>query len=410
MNHKDFIGAWFTGFVFFLALLPMAARPAHAQTETVLYNFCSRPDCNDGLHPYSSLTSDGAGNLYGTTNGANIDEGGNVFELSPNSRGGWNETVLYNFCSEGGGDCTDGANPSSRVIFDSAGNLYGTTAFGGARRSGVVFELSPVGESWKETVLYDFCSQGDCADGASPESGLIFDRAGNLYGTTVFGGTTGTGTVFELSPSAGNWTEQVIYEGGYVAGLAMNAAGKIFGAGVYSVFELSPNGNGGWNPTVIHTFSGAPKDGSAAFGTPVLDRAGNLYGTTVYGGAKNYGTVYKLTPGRKGKTTGTWTEKILHSFQGGKHDGSNPDAGIVFDAAGNIYGTTTSGPGFAGTVYELVAAVGKSSYKDKVLWIFNYTDGFSPYDSLILDNAGNLFGTAFSGGDYGGGVVFEVTP
>ncbi len=230
------------------------------------------------------------------------------------------------------------------------------------------------------------------------------DSAGNLYGRTYEAGG-GSGTIFELSKSGGGWTKQVIYNDapGY-AGLTMDTAGNIFGVPTDVVFELSPNGHGGWNPTVIHTFSGGSTDGLVAEGTPVLDHAGNLYGTTLGGGSKNNGTVYELSRGTNG-----WSEKILHSFQGGSNDGSEPFAGIVFDAAGNIYGTTeVGGNPLAGTVYELVAPVGTGGYKEKVLWKFDTTDGYEPVDSLILDSAGNLYGTTPEGGSNGYGVVFKV--
>jgi uncharacterized repeat protein (TIGR03803 family) len=287
---------------------------------------------------------------------------------------------------------------------------------GGAYGYGVVFELSPVGASWTETVLYNFCSQADCADGEYPVNTLIMDPAGNLYGVTNQGGSTGAGTVFELSPAGGNWTEQVLYSPGSTtgyginAGLTMDAAGNIFGATWSTVFELSPNGKGAWNPTVIHIFDGGAKDGMGAAGTPVLDKDGNLYGTTIYGATKNLGTVYKLSPVTKGKKKGTWTVKILHSFKGGLKDGYYPVAGIVFDAAGDIYGTTEYGGKYSdGAVFELVAN-GKGSYKEKVLWSFNGTDGGYPYDSPILDSSGNLYGTTYDGGSHGAGVVYEVTP
>jgi uncharacterized repeat protein (TIGR03803 family) len=179
------------------------------------------------------------------------------------------------------------------VIFDSAGNLYGTAYNGGANEYGVVFELIPVGGSWTETVLYNFGSYP--GDAGNPVNGLIMDTAGNLYGATYSGGD-GNGTVFELGPYGGGWTEQ-----GHLrlrllptwAGLTMDAAENIFGKTYSTVFELSPNGEGGWNPTVIHTFTGSPihtftgspKDAYGAFGTPVLDKAGNLYGTTEGDGA-----------------------------------------------------------------------------------------------------------------------------
>jgi uncharacterized repeat protein (TIGR03803 family) len=215
-----------------------------------------------------------------------------------------------------------------------------------------------------------------------------------------------------MSPSTDGWTEQVIYAvetSG--AGLAMDAAGNIFGATYSTVFELSPNGTGGWNPTTIHTFTGYPNDGYDAQSTPVLDSAGNLYGTTVEGGATNGGTVYKLRPGKQGE----WTEEILHSFGIGAKGPNGPE-GVVLDAVGNIYGTSLFGGEHDwGTVFELAAPVGKSRYAEKVIWNFTGTDGLGPYASLILDSAGNLYGATYKGGStygdqYGYGVVFEVTP
>lgn len=292
------------------------------------------------------------------------------------------------------------------MLLDSEGNLYGTTYGGGAYGYGVVFELSPEGTSWTETVLYSFTGG---TDDANPLNGLIMDSAGNLYGRTYVS-SGGNGTIFALSRSNGEWTKQVIYDGvpGY-AGLTMDASGNIFGVAsncstVDIAFELSPNGNGGWNPTVIHTFSGGPKDGLSAEGTPVLDHAGNLYGTTLGGGSKNNGTVYELSRGANG-----WKEKILHSFEGGSKDGGDSFAGIVFDAAGNIYGTAEfGGNSLTGTVYELLAPVGKGGCQEKILWKFDTTDGYEPVDSLIVDSAGNLYGTTPGGGSNGYGTVFKM--
>ncbi|MGA7558182.1 MAG: choice-of-anchor tandem repeat GloVer-containing protein [Terriglobales bacterium] len=386
-------------------LVLMAVRPAQAQPETVLYSFCSQPNCSDGAYPQSSLIFDAAGNLYGTTNSGGLWGYGTVFELSPNGNGGWNETVLYSFT---GG--ADGANPTySSVMFDSVGNLYGTGYGGGANGYGVVFELSPAGASWTETVLYSFANT---PDGANPVNGLIMDPAGNLYGKT-FNGGQGNGVVFQLSPSGfgADWTEQVIYvpeTQASNAGLTMDAAGNIFGTTYSTVFEMSPNGDGGWNPNVIHTFCSG-KDGCDAEGTLALDQAGNLYGTTVNGGL-TWGTVYKLSPGEHG-----WTEKLIHEFfaNGG---GVWPFAGIALDTAGNIYGTAVGQWPGGGFIYELTPIVGTSKYTPHELWKFNGWDGSCYFGNVLLASGGVLYGTTPNGGSTfwhpphfpGYGVVFEL--
>lgn len=385
------------------ALLLISVRPVQGQTETVLYNFCSQANCSDGGDPVAGLTSDGAGNFYGTTPAGGVRSGtvaGNVYELSPDSSGGWNETVLYTFT---GG--ADGDSPSGPVIFDSLGNLYGATV-GGANGYGVVFELSVVGGSWTETVLY---SPTKREAGVHPQTGLIMDGAGNFYGATLH-------YVFELSLSGGVWAARNIYPVGIqdsiAAGLTMDLAGNIFGNSEYKVFEISPNGTGGWRGKILHKFAGYPIDGLFAQGTPMLDAAGNIYGTTSGGGNLGEGTVYEISA----KKSGTRTYQILHSFQGGD-DGFLPVSGLAIDAGGNLYGTTSGGGvGKAGTVYRL-APTGGGNYQEQTIWSFDRTDGNSPYGAPILDSAGNIYGTTWAGGAVaygcagsGCGVVFEVTP
>ena len=277
------------------------------------------------------------------------------------------EKVVYSF----GANPTDGAGPNDGLLFDSAGNLYGTTQAGGAARAGGVFELSPqLGGNWQETILYSFCSLPDCEDGAEPRAGLISDDAGNIYGTTVGGGAFsggtcgggGCGTVFELSPpgnSGGAWTETVIWnfkgnlnnDGGQpYSRLAWDGAGSIYGTtidggseGSYgTVFKLSLQAGGGWSEAVLYAFcpTGRPcPDGVSPFAGVTFDKAGNLYGTAEAGGFRGqWGTVYELSPSPEGN----WTEVMLHQFM--PQTGGNPFSQVSVDQQGNLYGIVSDGP------------------------------------------------------------------
>lgn len=311
--------------------------------EKVLYSFCAATHCADGAGPYDGLIMDSSGNLYGTTNFGG--SGGTVFQLTPGPHGGWTEKVLQNFGSFAG------------LIFDAAGNLYGTTEYGGAGGYGTVFQLTPGADgNWTATVLHSF--QDDGEDGIWPADSLVFDPAGNLYGTTIDGGSSRAGVIFQLAPGASGWTEQILHSfdftsGAYpVAGLIIDASGNLYGTttqgGAYNygaVFELSPSGGESWTETVLHSFWFPPKD---PWGGLISDAAGNLYGTTATGGTDNYGTVFRLSKGTDGK----WTSEVLHSFTGA--GGSYPNASLIFDAAGNLYGTTYSGGAKGGgTVFEV---------------------------------------------------------
>jgi uncharacterized repeat protein (TIGR03803 family) len=380
---------------FILLLLPiLIVCSAQAQTETVLYDFAGG---NDGGVPRSNLIADSAGNLYGTTQYGGLGYG-TVFELSPNGHGGWKESVLYSFT---GG--ADGEYPLSSLLLDATGNLYGTTIDGGANFWGSVFELTRSGAGWNEMVLYNFCSQPSCSDGANPLSGLVRDAAGNLYGMT--NNTSFPSVVYQLSPSTGGWIEKPIYsvDTNNDPGLTIDAAGNLFGTSGSTVFRLTPTTNGGWVHQVLHTFTGYPKDGGIPEGSPALDKYGNVYGATYEGGAQNYGIVFKLVRGRKG-----WTEHILYSFSGA--DGQYPYSGVVLDSAGNLFGTTSQGGSSgSGTVYSLIQS-SSGSYLEKVLVNFDQTNGGFPTDSLIRDSTHRLYGTTQSGGSSGAGVVFRVSP
>jgi len=407
-----------------LGVALFAAIPCAAQQETVLY---SLGNGTDGALPLAGLIFDGAGKLYGTASIGGSNGLGAVFELSPQQGGGYTGTVLHSF-----GSGTDGQVPYAvSLIFDSAGNLYGTTQFGGTYNAGTVFELSPNGQgSWTEKVLYIFGN--GTYDGQNPFTGLIFDADGNLYGTTYDGGLYTYGTAFELSPAeGGSWTETVLFSFGNGMGigryprsqLIFDAAGNLYGVckfgGLYgygTAFELSPNGQGGWTGTTLHTFNDNGSDGYQPLGALILDAAGNLYGTTSAGGiycssSGGCGTVFELSP----TGGGTWTETVLHSFGNGT-DGQFPLGALIFDASGDLYGTTSAGGvNNFGTVFKMSPQTG-GGYAETVLHAFGGSgDGTDPWSNLIFDHAGNLYGTTRTGGIYcsgagGCGTVFELAP
>jgi len=403
------------------AALLVASISAMAQQESVLYSF--NPTIKQGVNPQSNVTFDSAGNLYGTTYSGGVYSCfglpgycGTVFELSPTGDGGWTEKTLHNF-----GRDNDGSNPSAGVIFDSAGNLYGTTSMGGAYGYGIVFELSPTESGgWAERVLHHFNYNG--ADGMYPYAGLIFDAEGNLYGTTGNGGTFDAGTVFELSPADdGTWTETILHsfvENGREgvspwSSLIADSSGNFYsttsGGGVYgfgTVFEFSKTADGSWTVTTLHNFNYNGEDAVQPYTGLAFDQHGNLYGATTGGGVYNYGAVYELSPA----ANGNWTEKILHSFENNGKDGTRPTAGATLDALGNVYGTTSSGGAYAeGTVYELSGG----DWTETILYSFKGLDGDQPEGTVTLDSAGNIYGTTNFGGPYGKfgfGTVFEIKP
>jgi uncharacterized repeat protein (TIGR03803 family) len=400
-------------------ILLMAGTLAAGQ-ESVIYSFTGGTiGSSDGRNPYGDLIFDSSGNLYGTASSGGVG-GGVVFELSPVAGGGWSQKILYSFIENG----KDGTVPLAGLLFDSAGNLYGTTEMGGAYNYGTVFELRPSsGGTWKEGVLHSFNNNGK--DGIYPRSGLTLDASGNLCGGTPMGGTHNGGTVFELTrKSNAAWAEKVlgnfpnpqnIYSSGpYNARLIFDSAGNLYGTtqagGVHSygsVFELSPAAGGAWTPKVLHRFDYNGTDGISPEAGVVFDSAGNLYGTTDSGGPGNgFGTVFELSPA----TGGRWTEKVLFTFAPWEA-GTFPAGSPILDSAGNLYGTTYSGGGYnGGTVFELTPSAG-GNWTWNLLYSFgNGTDGTAPWASLVFDSHGNLYGTTLDGGADGSGTVFEITP
>lgn len=386
-----------------LATLTIAAHTAQAQTEQVLWNFQGTPD---GENPYGGVAFNN-GNIFGTTYNGGLYGFGSVYELTPTGTGTYNESVIYSFC-ESSPSCPDGQNPVfGDVIFDSKGNLYGTTYLGGSNGDGVVFELTPptTGTTWTETVLWNFANTPDAAN---PVNGLIWDSEGNFYGTAYNGGAGGYGAVFELSPNgSGGWTEQVAASiNGLYGGLSIDSSGNIYGTEAASVVKLEPNGSGGFNPVTIYSFNSADAttEGEEPNGTPIVDSSGNVYGTTTKGGTHSDGAVYKLT---YNSTKSTYTEKLLYSFGS---NGTVPYAGVVADPSGNLYGTTTSGgKNEAGIVYELVYNSKNGTYAEKNLQTFIGENGAVPYAGLVY-NGGYVYGTTYAGGSDGEGTVFVVNP
>lgn len=379
------------------------------QQYRVIYNFGAVP--HDGGAPAGGVIIDDSGRIFGTTQAGGTNGNGTVFELDSSPQG-WTESVIYSFCS-GGYPCADGEDPHSSLVMDSAGNLFGTADGGygkGCRGDGgIVFELSPPpfqGGQWIETTIWSFSHPGGCI----PTRELTMDAGGNLYGTTAAGGAYSQGVVFELSPSDGGWSETVLY----------------------SFCPTRPICPDGRLPVVGVIFDGD----------------GNLYGTAGGGGINNGGLVFKLAP--PVSPGGSWTETVLHAFTQNR-PGVNPQAEVIFDDKGNLYGTVSFS---GGGVFQLLPDNGKwrerwiqpggleaanvvflhgalytttnvgGAYGDgslfqvrnqqaTVLYNFcsqpNCTDGENPLGDIAV-SGGGLYGTAARGSEYGGGVIFEFTP
>jgi uncharacterized repeat protein (TIGR03803 family) len=386
-----------------LAILLPASPSGAASKYKILHAFGKG---KDGGGIFAGVTFDGGGNLYGTTWGGGAYGEGTVFELTSGSSGKWSERILHSFC-QGGYHCVDGSLPASTPAFDPAGNFYGTSniasfelspdqeagtgwsfsviyenagsssftidgagnlygagnAFG---QGGSVWELTPGSSGWGLKELHIFCSWHHCDDGMGAPAPPVFDAAGNLYGTTKEGGVHNAGVAFELEYTAGAWKEYVLHSfpafqgDGYTiyAGVVLDAKGNVYGTTFQggmgnnngTVFELSQQKDGRWKETILYDFNNADQDGGSPRGGLVLDKAGNLYGTTTAGGDPSClcGVVFKMMPGSNGK----WKYKVLHRFTG--KDGYDPEAGVVLDDKGNLYGTTSEGgPGGYGVVYEI---------------------------------------------------------
>jgi uncharacterized repeat protein (TIGR03803 family) len=409
------------GMLLTLALLGCTAAISQAQLTTI-YSFSGSPG---GASPVDKLLFDRVGNLYGTTEWGGAYGWGSIFELSPNGDGTWAETTLYSFCATNNGhSCNDGSQPLAALIFDSAGNLYGTTSSGSdfycgdnSEGCGTAFELSPPGmsgDAWTYSVIYYFCSNNEphCPDGAEPSGKVTFDTSGNLYGTTPLGGENGRGVVFELSQGLGGWTESVIYsfcsqgnppacpDGSKpAAGVAFDKEGNLYGTtsaggspkypGSGVVYKLTP-GQSGWTEQILYAFLNGAKGGTL-LGEVNFNSAGNIYSTAESGGADAQGVVFRLTP--KGLQEISFQHNVT---------GAAPTAGVLIDPRnGDVYGTTSGDDAYFGSVYRVRGG------KMTVLGEFNVGD--NPMGALVTDGH-HLYGTTKAGGDFNMGSVFEVGP
>jgi len=382
-------------------------------SEKVIYTFAGD---SDGEYADTELVRDASGNLYGTTVQGGIGAG-TVFQITPSGV----HTVLYQFT---GG--TDGGEPYKGVTLDAQGNLYGTAVIGGLYSGacadtscGVIYKLTNSGGVWTQSVVYSFRG---LSDGYGPGSPVVFDRQGNMYGVAPTGGAGGAGVIFQLTPDGqGGWKFHIVHSftggndgnGGSAGRLLVDSSGSIFGVataggkyGAGTAFEVSPTSEG-WKFTLLYAFKGSPDAGFPYSGL-ILGPNGGLYGTTYYDGANDLGSVFELA-----NVNGIWRERTLYNFKGGS-DGASPISTLIADKAGNLYGTTSEGgsePCSCGTIFKMSRS-GSGTWTETVMYSFaNSPDGAFAYNGLVGDGAGNFWGTTVAGGDSDGdGAVYQFTP
>ena len=405
--------------LFVVALFLVLTMQAFAADDiTVLHTFTGG---NDGSYPDGNVVADAAGNLYGTTQIGGLYSAGTIFKLVPASDGTWEFSVLYAFT---GGE--DGGNPLGSLVFDAAGNAYSTASSGGTNGLGVVFELIPPadptqGKEWTEKVLYSF--QGG-SDGAVPFGNVVFDTTGDLYGTTSIGGMThigcppvkGCGTIYELAPThSGPWKERIIHrfrdaftEGATPrAGLVFDANGNLYGTtyqggnndvcggdGCGTVFELTPGAGESWKFQNLIDFN--VTDGALPMGGVTVSPDGSLIGSTSFGGTENDGTIFVFK-----QESGVWKFATIYNFD--IFDGLQPAGNLAVDKDGNIYGATyEGGVNDWGTIFRLARAPGANEWTENLLYNFVVSGthfGANPLGGVMLDSSGNLYLTANQGGN-----------
>ena len=421
MRSEKLLSTWTRQLAILSILLALTPAVWAGSKYKVLYSFKGG---DDGIDPHGNLVFDTAGNLYGTTaqgGGTSACHGqyvgcGVVFQLEPQSSGDWKENVLYSFSN----GSTGGVGLEGNLVLDAAGNVYGTAYWGGSDFEGTVFELTPGSGGWTEKDIYAFCPSG-CDDGGSPASGVIFDDAGNLFGTGTAGGTDGGGgVIFKLVPDNGSWTESVLYSfcpyyscangGWFPWGLTRTANGDLYSATTYggnyfwpcipgdgcgAVFKFNPKS---LDYVTLHRFDG--RDGAFPNSGVVLDDQGNVYGTTASDGAFGCGTVFELSPQAKGG----WTYDVRYNPRATSSVGS-----LAIDSAGNLY-VASSGACQNQTGGEIFKLTHSTNRHWQYTVIHTFGTGILPSSGLIFDKQGNLYGTAATGGANGYGFVFEITP
>lgn len=415
-----------------LTLLPAAASAAKVKS---IHSFCGQSNCVDGSQSWAPPVTDGAGNWYGTTALGGTKNSGVIYRMSLNA-GHWHYTRLYSFCVDK--KCTDGAGAHGRLIIDTKGNLYGVATKGGAADMGAIFELMPAGDAWTYKKLHDFCVKSGCPDGSSPTSltlayqgqasGSPYDGKSPLFGATTVGGASNGGVVFKLTLSKGKWSEKVIHDfcsaesctDGLApyTGVMIDGSGNLFGAvlsgGAYgggAIYELIPHGQD-YNHVVLHSFCADKStcvDGVSPIAVPVMDAAGNLFGTTFSGGEGlgHLGTVWKIVPnGVHSKFT------KLHDFcnESACTDGSNPWSSLVIDADGHLIGTTYFGGDMnTGTIYRLAGTTLKAFTK-MVSFGSAEAPGGAPLGGLTPETSTTYLGTTALAGANAGGDFYRFTP
>jgi len=401
----------------------VAATTTQAQTVTLLHDFTNGAD---GYYPTTGLAVNRAGNLYGTAGPAA------VFRMSHRGSG-WIFTPIYSFTN-----VPDGWF-GNQLTVAADGSLYGSTQYGGIldcedeTGCGTVVHVMPPPTvcktaicPWSEEVLYRF---NGYPDGSAPSGNVVLDQAGNVYGVTTYGGTSDAGVIYELTPSGGGWTRNIIYNfqvledgGAPFSGLTIDDAGNLYGTttaggdascypsrnGCGTVYELARSGSG-WTYNVLYAFQSQSQDGFNSLGGVIFDTAGNLYGDTEAGGPNGGGTVFELQP-----TNGGWNYKLLYGLTGNANT-SGANGSMAIDSNGDLYGLTASEGAFGeGNAFKLTASGGNWIYTDLHDFAGGSNDGAVPYDGPIVDASGNIYGTATFGGtgncSYGCGVVFEITP